>query len=109
MANNVECVRCGQLFDLDAGGIAYQGREGIVTMCEPHVPDQFQEGATDAELAEEMGVGLRNAWGEEDGDEGNYESDEYGPGGVYEDPYAAYERERGEAFQDRLDMWRREY
>lgn len=35
--------------------------------------------------------------------------DEYGPGGVFEDPAVAYERERNEAFQDRLDMWRREY
>lgn len=25
------------------------------------------------------------------------------------DPYVAYDRERGEAFQDRVDMWRREY
>lgn len=35
--------------------------------------------------------------------------DDYGPGGIYEDPAVTYERERGEAFQDRLDMWRREY
>lgn len=27
----------------------------------------------------------------------------------YEDPAVAYERERGEAFQDRLDIWRREH
>ncbi len=53
--------------------------------------------------------------GNEDNDRGNYESDDwddaddYGPGGIYEDPAVAYERERGEAFQDRVDMWRREY
>lgn len=42
----------------------------------------------------------RDGWDDEDG---------FGPGGIYEDPYRAYERERGEAFQDRVDMWRREY
>lgn len=26
----------------------------------------------------------------------------------YEDPHLTYERERGEASQDRMDMWRRE-
>lgn len=35
----------------------------------------------------------RNGWDDED----------------YEDPAVAYEREQGEAFQDRLDMWRNEY
>lgn len=49
------------------------------------------------------------AQGEEDCDDGNYESDDYGYEEDYEDPAVTYERERGEAFQDRVDMWRREY
>lgn len=65
------------------------------------------EDATDGELAEAMGVGLRNAWGEEDCDDDYYEREEYEED--WEDPAVTYERERGEAFQDRLDMWRREY
>lgn len=47
--------------------------------------------------------------GNVDNDEGNYESDDYGNEDDWEDPVVTYERERGEAFQDRVDMWRREY
>ena len=35
--------------------------------------------------------------------------DDYGPGGAFEDPYRAYERERGEAWEDRYQQWKREY
>ena len=35
--------------------------------------------------------------------------DGWDDGDDWEDPAVTYERERGEAFQDRLDMWRREY
>lgn len=51
--------------------------------------------------------------GNVDDDAGNYESDDYNDdfyaGSIHEDPAVAYERERGEAWQDRYDMWRREY
>lgn len=45
----------------------------------------------------------------EESEDYDEDRDEYGPGGIYEDPAVAYERERGETFQDRVDMWRREY
>jgi hypothetical protein len=41
--------------------------------------------------------------GDMENDRDGWDEDEW------EDPALTHERERGEAFQDRLDMWRREY
>jgi len=47
--------------------------------------------------------------GEEGERDDENDRDGWDDGDDWEDPAIAYERERGEAFQDRVDMWRREY
>ena len=59
-----ECARCGNPFNLSSEGTVYQGREGLVYMCEAHIPTDF----CDEALAEDMGLHLREEpdyWGDE--------------------------------------------
>lgn len=65
------------------------------------------EEATDGELAEEMGVGLRNAWGEEDCDDDYCDRDDYEDG--YEDNAETMQREYADHKSELYERWKREY